>query len=122
MYQKDKSSDSKVKFRQTSNRCKRVLEDARHGDANKTKLPSNLALVTFGELLIVFLSKGNSAIPLLSNGPEVLSSAFDKAKLFPESFSNNSNRDDSGISVPVFLSRTNLKLHNMQVPIWLKRS
>ena len=26
LYQKDKSSDSKVKFRQASNRCKRVLE------------------------------------------------------------------------------------------------
>ena len=28
LYQKDKSSDSEVKFRQASNRCKRVLEAA----------------------------------------------------------------------------------------------
>ena len=40
----------------------------------------------------------------------MLSSAFDKAKLFPENFSINSNLDDSGISLPVFPSRTNLKL------------
>ena len=40
----------------------------------------------------------------------MLSSAFDKAKLFPENFSKNSNLDDSGISLPVFPSRTNLKL------------
>ena len=29
LYQKDKSSDSKVKFRQASNRCKRILEAAK---------------------------------------------------------------------------------------------
>ena len=42
-------------------------------------------------------------------------SAFDKAKLFAENFSQNSNLDDSGISLPVFPSRTNLKLHNISV-------
>ena len=36
LYQKDKS-DSKVKFRQASNRCKRVLEAAKLAYANKTK-------------------------------------------------------------------------------------
>ena len=46
------------------------------------------------------------------NTPEVLSSASDKAKLFAETFFNNSNLDDSGISSPVFPSRTNLKLQN----------
>ena len=46
---------------------------------------------------------------------KVLSSASDKAKLFAEKFSNNSNLDDSGISLPVFPSRTNLKLHNISV-------
>ena len=37
LYQKDKSSDSKVKFRQASNRCKRILEAAKLAYANKTK-------------------------------------------------------------------------------------
>ena len=45
----------------------------------------------------------------------MLSSASDKAKLFTENFSKNSNLDDSGISLPVFPSRTNLKLHNISV-------
>ena len=36
-----------------------------------------------------------------------------KAKLFAENFSKNSNCDDAGISLPVFLSRTDLKLHNI---------
>ena len=40
----------------------------------------------------------------------MLSSASDKVKLFAEIFSKNSNLDDSGISLPVFPSRTNLKL------------
>ena len=35
--QKDKSSDSKVKFRQASNSCKRVLEATKLAYANKTK-------------------------------------------------------------------------------------
>ena len=45
----------------------------------------------------------------------MLSSASDKAKLFAEKFSKNSNLDDSGISLPVFPSRTSLKLHNIYV-------
>ena len=45
----------------------------------------------------------------------MLSSASDKAKLFAENFCKNSNLDDSGISLPVFPSRTNLKLHNISV-------
>ena len=61
------------------------------------------------------LSKDKSAIPPLFNGPEVLSSASDKAKFFAEHFPLNSNLDDSGISLPVFLSKTNLKLHNISV-------
>ena len=45
----------------------------------------------------------------------MLSSTSDKAKLFAENVSMNSNRHDSGISLPVFPSRTNLKLHNVSV-------
>ena len=45
----------------------------------------------------------------------MLSSASDKAKLFGKNFSKNSNLDDSSISLPVFPSRTNLKLHNIYV-------
>ena len=45
----------------------------------------------------------------------MLSSASDKAKLFAENFSKNSNLNDPGTSLPVFPSRTNLKLHNISV-------
>ena len=45
----------------------------------------------------------------------MLSFASDKAKLFAENLSKNSNLDDLGISLPVFHSRTNLKLYNISV-------
>ena len=50
-------------------------------------------------------------------------SASGKKKLFAKNFSKNSDLDDLGISLPVFPSRTKLKLHNISVtPKWLKRS
>ena len=61
------------------------------------------------------LNKGKSAIPPLFNGPEVLASAYDKTRLFAENVSKNSSLDGSSISLLVFLSRTNLKLHNISV-------
>ena len=51
----------------------------------------------------------------------MLSSASDKAKLFAENFSKNSNLDDSGISLPVFSSRNNLKLHISVTPKMVKK-
>ena len=45
----------------------------------------------------------------------MLSSASDKTKLLAKNFSKNSNLDDSVISLPVFPSRSNLKLHNISV-------
>ena len=118
LHQREKSSDSKVKFRQASNRCKRVLEAAKLAYANKTKESINsqkLGCRDFWRIANSVLNNGKSAIPPLFNDPEVLSSASDKAKLFAENFSKNSNLDDSGISLPVFPSRTNLKLHNISV-------
>ena len=118
LYQREKSSDSKVKLRQAGNFCKRVLEAAKLACANKTKEPltsQKLGSRDFWQIANSVLNKGKSAIPPLFDGLEVLSSASDKAKLFTENFSLNSNLDDSGISLPVFPSRTNLKLHNISV-------
>ena len=83
-YQSEKSSDSKVKFRQTSNPCKRVLEAAKLAYANKTKesiTSQKLGSRDFWRIANSFFNKGKSAIPPLFNGPEVLSSASNKAKL-----------------------------------------
>ena len=117
MYQKDKSSDSKIKFRQAINRCKRVLEAAKLAYANKTKgsiTSQKLDSWDFWQIANSVLNKDKSAIPPLFNGPEMLSSASDKEKLFAENFYKDYNLDDSGISY-VFPFRTNLKLHNISV-------
>ena len=45
----------------------------------------------------------------------ISSSASDKAKLFAKDFSKNSNLYDTGISLPGFSYRTNMKLHNIHV-------
>ena len=66
-------------------------------------LPRKLALVTW-QIANIVLNNGKTTLPSLFNGPEVLSSAFDKAQLFAENFSKNTNLDDSGISLPVFPS------------------
>ena len=105
MYQREKSSDSKVKCRQVSNRCKKVLEAVKLAYANKTKesiTSQKFGSHNFWQIANIVLYKGKSAIPALFNGSEVLSSASDKAKLFAEHFSVNSNLDDSGISLPLF--------------------
>ena len=118
LYQREKSSDSKVKFRQASNRCKSVLEAAKLAYANKRKesiTSRKLGSRVFWRIANSVLNKDKSGIPPLFNGPEVLSSASNKAKLFAEIFSLNSNLDDSGVSLPVFPSRTNLKLHNISI-------
>ena len=81
----------------------------------KQKSPSLSEAWLSGQVTNNVLNKGKSAIPPLLNGTEVLSFASDKAQLFAENFSKNSNLDNSGISLPVFFSRTNLKLHNISV-------
>ena len=79
----------------------------------------------FWQIANSVLIKVKPAIPSLFNSLEVLSSASDKAKLVAKNFSKSSNLDDSIISLPMFASRTNLKLHNISIPPkmvrWLTR-
>ena len=92
LYQREKSSDAKVKFRQASNCCKRVLEAAKLAYASKTKesiTSQKLSFHDFWRTANSVLKKGKSAIPPLFNRSEVLSSASDKVKLFAENFSLN---------------------------------
>ena len=89
LYQQNKSSESKVKFRQASNCCKRVLETAKLAYATKTKesiTSQKLGSRDFWQIANSVLNKGKSAIPPLFNGPEVLSSASDKANYLLKTF------------------------------------
>ena len=74
-------------------------------------LPRNLDFMSLGELLIVFSTKVNLPYLVYSTAPEVLSSAFDKAKLL--NFFLKANLYVSGMFLPTFSSRNNLKLHNL---------
>ena len=96
------TSTNGLKFRQASNRCKRVLEAAKLAYANKTKEPitsQKLGSRDFWRIANSVPNKGKSAIPPLFNGPEVLSSASDKAKLLAENFSVITSLDDSGLFI-----------------------
>ena len=74
LHQQNKSSESKVKFREAINRCKRVFEVAKLAYANKTKqsiFSQELGSRDFWQIANSFLNKGKSAIPPLFNGLEV---------------------------------------------------
>ena len=119
-YQQNKSSESKVKFRQASNRCKRVLEAAILAYVTKIKesiTSQEPGSRDFWQIANSVLNKGKSAIPPLFKGSEVLSFVSDKAKLSAKNFSKNSNLDDSGIFLTVFPFRINLKLHNISITL-----
>ena len=117
LHQQKRSFESKVKFRQAGNCCKRVLKLPNLHRLTKQESITfqKIGSLDFWEIANSALSKGKSAIPPLLNGPEVLSSASVKAKLFAENFSKNFNLDDSDISLTDLLSRTNLKQHNISV-------
>ena len=86
LYQKDKSSDSKVKFKQASDCCKKILEAAKLVYANKTKefiTSRKFGSQDFWQIASV-LNKSKSAIPPLFKGPEMWPSASEKAKLSTE--------------------------------------
>ena len=94
LQQEDKSSGFKVKFRHTSNRCKRVLEATKLAYANKTKesiISPKHASQDFYEIANSVPNKVISVLSPLFNDPEVLSYASDKSKLFAENFSKKAN-------------------------------
>ena len=94
---------------------KRVIEVAKFAYANKAEEPfQKPGCHDFWRCASSVLNEGKSAIPLLYNRPEV-SSSTNKAKLFLKNFSKNWNFDYSCMFFLVFLSRTNLRLHNIHV-------
>ena len=81
-----------------------------------------LVFQDFWQIANSVFNKGKSAMPPLFQGMEMLLFTSDNAKLFAKSISNNSDLDDAGISLPVFLPRTNLKLpHVSVIPKMMKK-
>ena len=89
LYQKHKSSESKVKLREVSNHCKRVLDATKLAYINDTKgsiTSQKLGSWQFWRIANSVLNKGKSTISPLFNDPEVLSSASDRLKLLLQTF------------------------------------
>ena len=106
MHQQNKSSESKVKFRQVRNHGKTHFETGRLAYANKIKesvTSQKLGSWDFRQTANngVF-SKEKTAKSSLFNDMNFLSSASNKAKLLVKSFSKNFNLDESGISLSIF--------------------
>ena len=82
LYHREKSSDSKVKFRQASDHWKTAFETAKFVNANNIKesiTSQRLGSWDFFRTANSVLNKSKSAIPQL-NSLELLSSASDKVK------------------------------------------
>ena len=89
LYQKDKSSESKVKFGHACNCCKRVLEAAKLAYTNKTKESINsqkLGSQDFWRIANSVLNKGKSAIPPLFNGQMCCLLHLIKENCLPKTF------------------------------------
>ena len=118
LHQREKSSDSKVKFRQAINRCKRVLETAKRAYSNKTKkfITSQklgscdfwwIAIIVFSAkvyLLYLLYSTGRSCCLLHMIKQNCLLKIFLWTLILM-----------TRVSLPVFPSITNLKLHNISI-------
>ena len=76
-------------------------------------LPRNFSVRIFGKLPIIFLTEVN--LLYLPYSMTKRCCLLHLRKLFAEHISKNSDLDDSGISSPVFFSRTNLELYNISI-------
>ena len=85
-------------------------------------LPRNVALVTSGELLIVFSTKVNLLYLLYSTAQRCCLLHLIKQNCLLKTFLRTLILIISGMSLPVFPSRTNPKLHNISVtPTMVKK-
>ena len=78
-------------------------------------LPRNLALGTFDELLAVFSTKVNLLYLLYSTARRCCLLLLIKQNCLPKTFLRTLILMTQVISLPVFPSRTNLRLHNISV-------
>lgn len=118
LYQRNKSDAYKTLFRQASNRCKRVIEQAKllYTERTRDQISSQkLGTRDFWRIANSVLKRDKSSIPPLFNGPEVLTLASDKAKLFGEQFAKNSTLNDKDCPLPNFPKRTNISFSEVSV-------
>ena len=116
LYQKKIKCD-KVKFRVVSNHCKSILEASKpaHANEKRVSLHRNLALITCRIANSVFNKNLQYFFCLCVSGCCLPHQR--RSRCFAEIFSKNSNVDDSGMYLPVFSFRINMRLHNVPVTL-----
>ena len=114
LYQQNKSSESKVKFRQAINSYKRAFEAAKLSYANSTKesiLFQKLGSRGFRPMATKVLNKGKSLYLLY---PAAQRCCLVHQNCLLKTFLRTLSLTTQ-VSLPDFSSRTNLKLHNITV-------
>ena len=117
-YHRDVTPDNKKLFYDARNHCKRVITEAKSSYAEATRhsiASQRIGSRDFWRICNSVLNRGKSTIPLLFNGPEVLTTSTDKANLFARNFSYNSTLDDSYQLLPDFPSRTEHRLTSRKI-------
>ena len=105
LYHVNNSDESKTLFRQASNCCKRVIEHAKLQYTERIRdqiISQKIGTRDFCRTANSVLKRDKSSIPPLFNGPEVLTSASDKAELLAEQFAKNSTLSDKDSTLPHF--------------------
>lgn len=63
------------------------------------------------------MNKGKTTVTTVINGPEVISSSTDKAKIFASIFTSNSTLDNKGQRLPNFPRQTEHDLSNILISV-----
>ena len=113
LYHRNPNSQTRSQFRTLSNQCKYVLKNVKDQYENMIELcieAESLGSCEFWRIANRVLNCGKSIIATIINGPEILSSASDKATLFVKNFAANSNLHDTNHVLPNFPSHTDIQL------------
>ena len=118
-YKKDRSSLTRIaELKIASNKCRSILRNAKSGYAAsiQNKIGNEkLGSREFWRITKKVMGNGKGSIPTIINGPEVIASSSDKAKLFASNFSSNSTLDDQGHSLPDFPPLTDNYLSEVNI-------
>lgn len=86
-------------YRTDRNLCQRILGNAKwcYTQAVQAKIEKKqIGSREFWKIINQIMNGNKAAVPIIINGPEVISSSLDKAKLIASIFALNSTLDDKG--------------------------
>ena len=120
LYHQNRCAVTQAAFHNARNQCQMVLRDAKSSYAKSIQDridQERLGSREFWRITNKILNRGKSPIPTIINGPEVISSSSDKAKLFGSIFASNSTLDDSNHPLPGFPSCTDSLVSDIKISV-----